>query len=221
MLSYGRCVTLIGMGDFLSSFPGVKWDDIAWVEYYDGDAGLAEGFAQAGDAVLAAWRVGVHPNDKMLLPLIYNYRHAIELALKQAIRQAAACVRFGGRGEPDLWADQVEMHLKYKQGHRLAPLAAQLESLLRRLELDTLPAGTMKMLARLHQLDPTGEAFRYSGHLTTTAHQVDMARLGKTFRDVFDLIHGGVLAMLDAHEELQHDLAEEFQSMYGDESGYW
>ncbi len=209
------------MGDFLSSFPGVNWDDIAWVEYYDGDSGLADGFAEAGDAVLAAWQAGIHPNDKMLLPLIYNYRHAIELALKQAIRQAAARVRFGGHGEPELWAEPVEIHLKRKQGHRLAPLAAQLESLLRRLNLGALPDETMKMLARLHQLDPTGEAFRYSGHLATTAHQVDMVRLAKTFREAFDMIHGGVLTMLDVHEDVQHDMAEELHARYGDESGYW
>jgi len=70
-----------------------------------------------------------------------------------------------------------------------------------RLNLGDLPDETMKMLARLHQLDPTGEAFRYSGHLVTTAHQVDMVRLAKTFRDAFDMIHGGVLTMLDVHKD--------------------
>jgi hypothetical protein len=57
----------------------------------------------------------------------------------------------------------------------------------------------MKMLSRIHQLDPNGEAFRYSGHLDTTASRVDVSRLAKAFRGAFDMIRGGVLTMLDVH----------------------
>lgn len=57
--------------------------------YYDGNTGLAEGFAEAAEAIFIAWQSAPRSNDRLLLPLVYNYRHALELALKQAIRQAA------------------------------------------------------------------------------------------------------------------------------------
>ncbi|ASW56484.1 hypothetical protein [Plantactinospora sp. KBS50] len=202
------------MGDLLSALPGEGWDDTAWIEYYDGDRGLAEGFAKAGDAILVAWQRGPHPNDTVLLPLIYNYRHGIELALKQAIRQAAACICVGGNGEPELWADNLETHLKRKHGHRLAPLATQLQGLLTRLNLGDLGGESMKVLSRIHQLDPTGEAFRYSGHLNSTAYAVDVSRLAARFREAFDIIHGGVLTMLDVHQDFLYERWE-YDRMWG------
>jgi len=200
-----------GVGDLLSSLPDVQdWRDAAAVGWFDGDAGLAEGFAEAAEGIFDLWQSGSHPNDRLLLPLIYNYRHAWELALKQAIREAAARIRFDGNAEFELYPENLEAHLKCKQSHRLGPLAQQLSGLLERLSLGGLPAGTMKVLAQMQQLDPRGEAFRYAHHLNTTATHVDVPALVKLFREVFGLIHGGVLTELYVHEEFQRELREAF-----------
>lgn len=197
----------MGMGDLLSSLPDAEdWRDIAWVGDFNGDAGLAEGFAEAAEAIFVSWQSGPRPNDRLLLPLIYNYRHALELALKQAIRETAARLRFDGHYETVLDPDELETHLKRKQSHRLGPLAQQLTGLLERLALERLPAETMSLLARLHQLDPSGEAFRYANHLKTTTHHVDVPRLTALFRDTFRVIHGGVLTELDVYKDFQHDM---------------
>jgi hypothetical protein len=45
------------------------------------------------------WKAG-RRNDAIVIPIIYNYRHGIELALKAGIREAAACLR--GDGVADL-----------------------------------------------------------------------------------------------------------------------
>ncbi len=177
--------------------------------YYDGDRGLACGFADAGDAVLAAWQSGPHPNDPLLLPMIYNYRHGIELALKQAIRQAVECLQMARRDHGVPTPSELEAHLKSKQRHRLGPLAEQLAGLLNQLQLGSLPPETMRWLMRLHQLDPSGEAFRYANHLKTDATAVDVVRLASAFREAFDMVHGGVLTMLDVHETHLYEMWEQ------------
>ena len=138
---------LEGMSDLLDSLSAAgHWRDLAWVGYYNGDAGLAQGFAEAAEAVFSAWNSRPRSNDRLLPPLAYNYRHALELALKQAIRQAAARLQFDGDDDPGLAPEALEAHFKQKQRHRLDPLARQLAGMLAKLRLDNLPPETMRML---------------------------------------------------------------------------
>jgi hypothetical protein len=195
------------MSDLLDSLSAAgRWRDLAWVGYYNGDAGLAQGFAEAAEAIFAAWKSGPRSNDRLLPPLAYNYRHALELALKQAIRQAAARLRFDGDDDPGLAPEALEIYFKQKQRHRLDPLARQLAGMLAKLRLDELPPDTMRLLAQLHQLDPTGESFRYDGQLRTNARQVDVGRLVELFRATFCIVHDGVLAVLDQYADFQYEM---------------
>jgi hypothetical protein len=195
------------MGDLLSSLPGSNdWRDIAYVGYFDGDTGLAQGFAEAAEAILAAFGQDQATNDRLLLPVIYNYRHALELSLKQAIREAARRLRFGGHGCVELDPKFLDNELKAKQRHRLGPLAKQLVELLAQLNIEY-PAKTVTLLERLHQLDPHGEAFRYAGRLHTTAKHVDVPRLVGAFREAFDIIHWGLLlGELQVYADYQYDM---------------
>jgi hypothetical protein len=196
------------MSDLLDSLSAAEhWRDLAWVGYYNGNAGLAQGFAEAAEAIFAAWKSGPRSNDRLLPPLAYNYRHALELSLKQAIRQAAARLRFDGDDDPGLAPEALETYFKQKQRHRLDPLAQQLAGMLAKLRLDKLPPDTMRLLTQLHQLDPTGESFRYDGQLRTSARQVDVGRLVELFRAAFYVIHDGVLAILDQYADFQYEIS--------------
>lgn len=198
------------MSDLFSSLSAAEnFRDLACVGYYSGDTGLAQGFAEAAEAIFSVWQSRARSNDRILPPLTYNYRHALELALKQAIRQAAACRQLDG-DDPGLTPQALEAHLKQKQRHRLGPLAQQLAALLGSLNLDKLPPDTMHLLQSLHQLDPTGEAFRYEGHLKTSASHVDVTRLVERFRAAFDVIHGGVLAVLDQYADFLQEMCEAY-----------
>jgi hypothetical protein len=85
------------VGDLFSSLSDAEhFGDLAFVGHYDGAAGLAEGFAEAAEAIFSAWQSQEWANDRLLLPITYNYRHALELALKQAIRQALECCQLNG-----------------------------------------------------------------------------------------------------------------------------
>lgn len=57
--------------------------------------------------------------------------------------------------------------------------------MLAKLRLEDLPPGTMRLLSQLHQLDPTGDSFRYDGQLRINARQVDVGRLVELFRAAF------------------------------------
>ena len=165
-----------------------------------------------GEAIFSVWQSRARSNDRFLPPIAYNYRHALELALKQAIRQAAACRQLDGDDDPGLTPQALEAHFKQKQRHRLGPLAQQLAGLLAELNLDELPPDTTYLLQSLHQLDPTGEAFRYEGHLKTSASHVDVTRLVEHFRAAFDVIHGGVLTALEEYAAFLHEMRAEYIS---------
>jgi hypothetical protein len=149
----------------------------------------------------------------MLPPLIYTYRHALELVLKQAIRKAAPCLRLAGNDDPKLVPEALETYLKRKQGHRLGPLSKQLTVMLKELDIEELPADVVLTLERLHLLDPTGEAFRYADQLKTDSHHVHVGPLVELFRDAFNVTHGGVLAVLDQYADYQYEM---WQAQHGD-----
>lgn len=211
MLADGLLLHHERVSDLFSSLSTAEhFRDLACVGYYNGDTGLAQGFAEAAEAIFSVWQSRARSNDSLLPPLTYNYRHALELALKQAIRQAAACRQLDGDDDPGLTPQALEAHFKQKQRHRLGPLAQQLAALLASLNLDKLPPDTMHLLQSLHQLDPTGEAFRYEGHLKTSASHVDVTRLVERFRAAFDVIHGGVLAVLHQYADFLHEMREAY-----------
>jgi hypothetical protein len=198
------------VGDLLSSLSDAEhFRDLAFVGHYDGDAGLAEGFAEAAEAIFAAWQDQEWANDRLLLPIVHNYRRALELALKQAIRQAAECRQLSG-DDTELTAQALEAHFKQKQRHRLGPLAQQLAGMLAELNLAQLPPDTLRLLQGLHQLDPTGEAFRYDGQLKTSASHVDVSRLVQRFRAAFGIVHGGVLTALYEHASFLREICAEY-----------
>jgi hypothetical protein len=198
------------VGDLFSSLSDTEHvGDLAFVGHYDGDAGLAEGFAEAAEAVFSAWRDQEWANDRLLLPIAYNYRHALELALKQGIRQAVECCWLNG-GDPGLTPQALEVHFKQKQRHRLGPLAQQLAGMLTELNLGQLPPDTSRLLRDLHQLDPAGESFRYDGQLKTSASHVDVPRLVERFRAAFAIIHGGVLTALHEHASFLREIRTEY-----------
>jgi hypothetical protein len=126
-------------------------------------AALARGFLDVADAAMEHWKAG-HPSTAMAIPVIANYRHGIELALKAEIREAARCLRRDGDDDPAIQADQVDQQLSAT--HSIGRLAARLTEFLGRLKLgpdQQLPVGALHVLRKLHLLDETGQAFREVG----------------------------------------------------------
>jgi hypothetical protein len=73
--------------DFFTEFPATDYDSLIVRYSGDQDGRFGSCFAEAADRLAASYRGGA-PDDALLLPLLYLYRHAIELDLKHSIRFA-------------------------------------------------------------------------------------------------------------------------------------
>jgi len=156
------------------------------------------------------------PNDLLFVPIVYNYRHALELVLKASVREAAARLRADGASDASLDPATLDEELAGTKPHSLERLANKLEVLLDRLRLEQLPATTRDKLRSLHQLDPHGETFRYStvkagkgkfDPARPTQEHIDVVALAEQFREAFTLLSGGLLTVLDNYREYQAEQA--------------
>src|SRR6266567_628703 len=99
---------------------------------WESDGSLALGFFKLADIAVERWKSG-HRNDAIVIPIIYNYRHGIELALKEEIREAAACLRRDGVTGPEVQADEVDHWMSAT--HSIEQLVNRLTKLLSQLQL--------------------------------------------------------------------------------------
>ena len=211
------------MAIFGPAGPGEPFRNNAIMWNFD-DCALAMGFADTAKLIVEHW-VDKGPNDALFVPLIYNCRHALELVLKAAIREAAARLRADGRTEKYLEPVCVDEWLADEAVHNLHKLAFRLDKMLEALDLDTLPADTNRVLLSIHGLDPNGQTFRYAQvrkgrgaafedaplpRVTDGNYgaNVDVVAMHKHFDEAFMLISGGVMSVLEQYAQYQRDMAE-------------
>jgi hypothetical protein len=192
-----------------TAFTGGPWES---------DGSLALGFFDIADTAVERWKAG-RRNDCIVIPIIYNYRHGIELALKEGIRAAAACVRDDGSADAAVQAAEVD---KWLSGtHSISKLVNRLSSLLGRLHLgpgNELPAETLDVLGKLHMLDQQGQAFRYSAVKTGAPdgervlervrpgeERFDLLAVAEALRDAGTMVLYGVSGVLGDYADYQAD----------------
>jgi len=118
-------------------------------------AAYAKGYSRAADRLVEAVEDGrllLHP-DNLLYPIVFLYRHAVEIRLKLVI---AAAEHFLTCSIDFQW-----LHNR----HNLHSLWNRAKELVGEARPDSvgLPIGDAeRVLLQLHQLDPDGTAFRYS-----------------------------------------------------------
>lgn len=206
-----------------SATAGLHWGNTAVAGGpWETDAALAKGFLDVADAAMEHWKAG-HPGTAMAIPIIANYRHGIELALKAEIREAARCPRHDGDDDPAVQADEVDQQLSAT--HSIGRLAGRLAEFLGRLKPGVdrqLPAGTLDVLRKLHLLDETGQAFRYAAVKAGTGprrqralqqarpgqEHFDMVAVADALRDAGEMLLYGVDGVLDEYSSWQDDMAE-------------
>lgn len=185
------------------------------------DGAMAAGFLEAGDILVEHWK-SRGPNDLLALPIFANYRHGIELALKDAIRDAAACVWRDGVLDPRLHPDELDRRLAGT--HAIGALVDELNGCLGRLQVGSenqqLDPDTLEVLDSLHALDEKGQAFRYSTVKTGKGkhvklvqarpdHQhVDLVTTATALHDACVLVLYGVTGLLDEYREYQQAMGE-------------
>ncbi|MEV6527467.1 hypothetical protein AB0M43_36635 [Longispora sp. NPDC051575] len=155
---------------------GTNWRHNALVgQWYHDDSTLARGFQRVADlAVQNLLDTGI--DDGMFAPIALNYRHAIELLLKEALREGWACLDHDGLPRPTLTRNgkpKVYAPDKWLTGtHDLTELATELDACLAVLRVHpadrSLPNDVSQTIKGLALLDPAGDAFRYTEAKNTT-----------------------------------------------------
>ena len=125
---------------------------------WEADMPLGYGFLDAADILLEQWKQH-RPDDLLVLPILYNYRHGIELTLKRTIDEAIYCARRAGVSS---WWDTNEEVEKRLYTHKIADLVRYLNECLNNLpgfqgdEDAQLGQYATDVLADLHAIDETG-----------------------------------------------------------------
>jgi hypothetical protein len=127
-----------------------EWFTAASVNWsWDPMLGYVGGFSRAGRILVDHLAAGDRgEQDFLVYPVVYCYRHAVEIALKGIITEARDLLDEPG-GLPS--------------GHRLSDLWNTCKPLMQRVLKDSDAEYEIldRVVGRLDYLDPTGEAFRY------------------------------------------------------------
>lgn len=189
--------------DVFTAFPATTHDRLI-VRYPDGNDGrLAFSFAESANR-LAGTFAGEAPDDALLLPFLYLYRHAIELELKHSIKYAARLRRNGGDVDPDLDNDKLAAHLKQKLGHKLLPLVDELDKHLVALKQPRMPSSVRSTLNLISSADRLGESFRYEGSLPDEQDYIDFLALAQAVADAYQ-VTAAAADLLSVVEDNQRD----------------
>jgi hypothetical protein len=131
---------------------------------------MAEGFKRLPDLGVAAVEETGRGHDHLVYPILFNYRHFIELSLKEIIRSARRLL--GKKGS-------------VPETHNLGDLWNAAQPLL--MEIEKGSATTYRdvraCLTRFNEMDPTSEGFRYpvkrSGEdaLPDDLHNLDLGQV--------------------------------------------
>jgi len=212
--------------------PRPKWPqhEIAVIGGRDeDDLAIAGGYLRVAEIAATDW--SLHgPDDSLPVPILYNYRHSVELSLKWLIRAAAAIIRRGdyGTGGENLSRDKVDEKLR-SDSHSIKKLAERLNRYLGLISdldppNDRIDAESFEALLWLDAQDETGETFRYS--MIGKGADSRPARESQTNINFYDqinkvhqlagLLQAGYSGALDAFGDLQAEYLQEMRVIADD-----
>lgn len=185
--------------DSLFNAKGGHWIANACLNFtHDQSWGYVNGYKTAGD-LLVQYACTGREQDVLVYPICFNYRHYIELALKQIIRDAN---------------NLTDSNSDYPHGHDLQKLWVECRPLLEEVfkESPIEPMGDVeRLIAEFAQMDPTGMSFRYwedrggNASLPTVRH-INLEKLGETMQrlsNFFDCCQTGISVNLDHKQEME------------------
>lgn len=157
-------------------------------------------------------RPGGGDAERVLLPILYTYRHAIEGLLKQSI-MVSAVLRYEtketGADDPAM----VEKQLKNQIRHKIAEIRDLLDANLQALGLDPVGDRTSAFLDLLADLDPFGNTFRFASQLPDMHISLDLPRLMASFDAAFSDLVGVreyLTVQVDDERDWKHYLEDGF-----------
>lgn len=189
----------------LSAHPAIVQAEMIQLGGPRDDRRIAREFAAAGHR-LAASHPGEPSDDEILLPMLYLYRHAIELALKEAILEATHLRRIRGEDDPLLAYEATKIRLQAEYGHRIGGLRDELNSQLRLLSLQPIRPDIAKHLEWVNLLDWNGSELRYTNQVSYWQGDIDLPSLVSTLKQIephISAIYDTIEHEVEAYEEWQ------------------
>lgn len=193
--------------------PKRQVNEIAVFGYHEDELTIAGGFLRVAEIAARNW-IAHGPDDGLTVPILFNYRHGIELTLKWLIRLAARCLVRDGYTQENLSPAKLDEKLRT---HNIRKLADRLDRYMRLLQISA-PENHIDSVSRLlldwlDSEDQTGEAFRYAtvGHgddkraARPDQVQVNFYEQVNELHKLANLLYHGYSGFLDAHEEMQID----------------
>lgn len=143
--------------------------------------------------------------------MLYLYRHAVELALKEAILEAVYLRALQSEEDPSRAIDTMREHLKEKLGHKIGSLRDELNRQLSVLDLQPIEPEVGKVLEWINLLDWNGAELRYTNQRTYWQGDVDLPSLVTTLDKVvpyLSAVHDAIEHEADSYEEWQEAMRD-------------
>jgi hypothetical protein len=205
----------------LLTLPRPRWSlhEIAVLGGDEDDLTIAAGYLEVAEIAARHW-IERGPNDGLPIPILYNYRHSIELSLKWLIRLAARCLVRGGYTGENLTSEALNKKL---HTHNIKKLADRLNRYMELLNLpepnNRIDSVSWNLLTWLDSEDATGETYRYAtvGHGPNSAPaRPNQVRLNfyEQVNELHKLAHlllAGYSGYLEAFEENQIEYLSEMR----------
>jgi hypothetical protein len=201
--------------------PRREVSEIAVFGSHEDDLTIASGFLRVAEIAARHW-IAHGPDDSLPVPILFNYRHGIELTLKWLIRLAARCLVRDGYTRENLSRAKLDEKLRT---HNIRKLADWLDRYMGLLRINApenhIDSASRQLLDWLDSEDETGEAFRYAtigyGNERRAARpdqvQVNFYEQVNELHKLANLLFSGYSSFLDAHEEMQIDYYDHLDSL--------
>jgi len=188
--------------DTLFSSEGEWWANVSLTYFHDGWMTYADGYKNAADTIVASINESKRVYDPLVFPVVFLYRHYLELILKGLIIKA--CKLFGEK-------------IDFKENHRIDDLWDSCCALIKRVS----PGDSEEELRNIGNLinefvkvDPFATAFRYPTDKKGNLSLPDMTHIN--ILNISNVVNR-IASLLDA----AWTMIEEYQSLIPHECEYY
>lgn len=153
--------------------------------------------------------------ERVLLPVLYIYRHAVETMMKFAIAQSASLLVERGQAEPAAPA-ALAKRIQRDYRHKVRDLLGLLNDSLADLGMEPVETRAARFLDLLADIDPGGNAFRFAHQLPDIRISLDLPRLLAEFDHAYDALFA-VREYLIVQIDDEHEWRQLLEQLLDDE----
>lgn len=177
---------------------------------------FSKGYRMAANKLASALLERSQFSDYEAYPIVFLFRHALELSLKHIIFRSKLLAAFKFRDDIDI---------KIRNTHDLEQLSASVANLLRSLfpedeDISNLIRNIITTCTEISKIDPISESYRYptnkKGLPSSKRHQVvnlrSFAKHMASILDDLDTIHFGLNIEIDIAQEVFENIQNKFDS---------